>query len=209
VLGPGPPPGHCIKFIDFSRFLAFLGLQYSRKNRHQSRHLRPTPPRKEPKSGNFSKKWVFIDFIAIFINYRLIGSGNSSRPNLLTIPFFKNIILYQIEKSKNYSPNLLIIDDEQLTEYNLNDNSKKRKVIYQEMLKTLNQIKANEKKPNMICSFFNVATLFYVWIVEANTPKQKKQKTNREASTRQTRKNYRQSNISHNSKGRKVESHKC
>jgi hypothetical protein len=53
-----PPLGENIKFIDFYRNLPFLGLQYSRKNRHQSRHLRPTPPREEPKSGknrNFSK----------------------------------------------------------------------------------------------------------------------------------------------------------
>jgi hypothetical protein len=32
-----------------------LGLQYSRENRHQSRHLRPTPPRRTPKSGKKSK----------------------------------------------------------------------------------------------------------------------------------------------------------
>jgi hypothetical protein len=55
VLGAGPPPGNFNKFIGFYEFFAFLGLQYSRKNRHQSRHLQPTPPRKCSKSGFFRK----------------------------------------------------------------------------------------------------------------------------------------------------------
>jgi hypothetical protein len=59
VLGPGPPPCDFINFIEKSGFFWFLGLQYSRENRHQSRHLRPTPPAEDPKKWHFSK---FIDF---------------------------------------------------------------------------------------------------------------------------------------------------
>jgi hypothetical protein len=63
VLGPGPPPEIFNKFYRFYGFFAFLGLQYSRKNRHQCRHLQPTPPRKVSKSDIFRKLSIFIDFI--------------------------------------------------------------------------------------------------------------------------------------------------
>jgi hypothetical protein len=53
---PTPTLAKSIKFIENYGFFGFLGLHYSRENRHQSRHLRPTPPREEPKSGKFSKK---------------------------------------------------------------------------------------------------------------------------------------------------------
>jgi hypothetical protein len=58
-LGPDPPLGFSIKFIEIYGFLRFLGLQYSRKNRHQSRHLQQTPPQKCSKSGFFQKKVIF------------------------------------------------------------------------------------------------------------------------------------------------------
>jgi hypothetical protein len=63
-LGPDPPPVKFIEFIEIYGFFWFLGLQYSRENRHQSRHLRPTPPRRTPKMGknrNFSKNMVLYD----------------------------------------------------------------------------------------------------------------------------------------------------
>jgi hypothetical protein len=63
-LGPDPPLAIFIKFIEIMGFFVFLGLQYSREKRHQSRHLRPTPPRAEPKSGKKSKidrKMSFIE----------------------------------------------------------------------------------------------------------------------------------------------------
>jgi hypothetical protein len=74
------------------------------------------------------------------------GSGKSSLPNLLPIPFFKKYILYQMNKSKIYrDPIYKTIDDEQLTGDNFKDNSK-TKSGSQEILKTFNQEKVKRKE---------------------------------------------------------------
>jgi hypothetical protein len=83
-------------------FFVFLGLQYSRKNRHQSRHLRPTPPRKEPKSGKFRKILIFNDLIYHYSWLRRIYHYPISTPAI-----FLNKILYQIYKSNIYRNNSL------------------------------------------------------------------------------------------------------
>jgi hypothetical protein len=85
VLG-GPPPG--LKFIEFIEklgFFAFLGLQYSRKNRHQSRHLRPTPPRRTPKSDIFRNLSILLIIRDPIYNH---GSGNLFATQFQRTPFF-------------------------------------------------------------------------------------------------------------------------
>jgi hypothetical protein len=94
VLG-GPPPGlKFMEFIEKSGFFWFLGLQYSRKKRHQSRHLRPTPPRRTPKSGKFRKISIFNDLWVQFNWSLLMAQTNLSRPNLHVRPFFNKILSY-------------------------------------------------------------------------------------------------------------------
>jgi hypothetical protein len=73
VLGPDAPLAKSIKFIENYGFFGFLGLQYSRENRHQSRHLRPTPPSGGAKKWKKVKISLKISFIDKFITTH--GSG--------------------------------------------------------------------------------------------------------------------------------------
>jgi hypothetical protein len=79
-LGPTPPPGESANLSIFIDFLCFLGLQYSRKNRHQNRHLQQTPPKK------WSENWFFSKFIEFYHFRRFF---NNSRPICSKSHFFR------------------------------------------------------------------------------------------------------------------------
>jgi hypothetical protein len=73
-LGPDPPPGEKMKFIDFWRFLPKIGPSIE-------------PEKVEVKSASTANPPQKVKFIGIFNNSRPNLSGNSLRPNLVLFSF--------------------------------------------------------------------------------------------------------------------------
>jgi hypothetical protein len=73
-LGPDPPPGEKMKFIDFWRFLPKIGPSIE-------------PEKVEVKSASTANPPQKVKFMRIFNNLRPNLSGNSLRPNLVLFSF--------------------------------------------------------------------------------------------------------------------------